>query len=198
MKQFSIPMALVDYIPVVLFVMAAWILIKDLGKKMNKVSYYLFLIGVCLVSSAGLLKATYKLLYALNIGDFLWMSNQFFSNQAFGFLLAGIGIVMFVLNKNTMYSFLPTMALVGIMVVGLGAMDAGLCFIANKMKKRNALICFVISFFLSLMMGYLSSRDFDKAIMNWIAQGINTIGQLLLYIGVRTLDKAGLTELNIN
>ncbi len=195
MKQFSVPMALVDYIPVALLMLAAGILIRDLNKKMSRPSFIMFAAGVSLVGCAGFLKATYKLLYALNAGDFLWMSNQFFSNQSFGFLLAGIGIMMFVLDKkNRAYSFLPTMALVGIMVVGLGAMDAGLCFLANRMKKRNALVCFIISFFLCLMMGYLSSKDFDKAFMNWVAQGINTAGQLLLYLGVNILHKAGLKD----
>ena len=193
MKQFSVSMALVDYIPVVFFCLASLMLIKDLQKKMSKASLYVFAAGAFLVTAAGFLKAGYKLLYALHIGDFLWMSEQFFSNQSLGFLLAGVGLMMHVMSKNERaYGFLPTMALVGIMVVGLGAMDAALCSIANKMIKRNALICFIVSFFLCLMMGYLSSKDFDKAFMNWIAQFINIAGQGLFYLGVRILHKAGL------
>ncbi len=193
MKQFSVPMALMDYIPVILFALASSLVLKDLRKKMSKISFFLYAAGAGLVTAAGFLKATYKLLYAFGVGDFVWMSDQFFSNQSIGFLLAGLGLLLFVLSKeNRAYAFLPTMALVGIMVVGLGAMDASLCYLANKMKKRNALVCFIVSFFLCLMMGYLSSKDFDKAFMNWIAQGINVCGQALLYAGVRILHKAGL------
>ena len=194
MKEYNVPMALVDYIPVVLFFLATNKVYKALGNRMSKNSKILFLSGVYLVTIAGALKATYKLLYALNIGDFVWLNNQFFSNQAIGFLLAGIGISIAVINKkdSTVYAFLPTMALVGIMIIGLGAMDASLCYVASKMKKRSALVLFVISFFLSLGMGYLSSRNFDTAAMNWAAQGINTVGQLCLYIGVNILDNAGL------
>ena len=194
MKEYNVPMALVDYIPVVLFFLATNKAYKALGNRMSKISKILFLSGVYLVTIAGALKATYKLLYALNIGDFVWLNNQFFSNQAIGFLLAGIGISIAVINKkdSTVYAFLPTMALVGIMIIGLGAMDASLCYVASKMKKRSALVLFVISFFLSLGMGYLSSRNFDTAAMNWAAQGINTVGQLCLYIGVNILDNAGL------
>lgn len=188
-------MALVDYIPVILFLLATGLLIKDLQEKMNRPAFLLFAGGTGLVTAAGLLKATYKLLYALNVGDFAWMSAQFFSNQAFGFLLAGVGLMMHVLKKERTYAFLPTMALVGIMVVGLGAMDAGLCFLANRLKKRNALVCFIVSFFLSLAMGYLSTKNFDKAFMNWIAQLVNLCGQFLLYLGCRILHKAGLKEL---
>ena len=79
MKQFSIPMALIDYIPVVLFILANGLLIKNFRNKMNKISFYLLVVGTVLVSGAGFLKATYKLLHAMNVGDFMWMSNQFFS-----------------------------------------------------------------------------------------------------------------------
>ena len=193
MKEFSVPMALVDYIPVVLFTMAASILSKDLKNKMSAAAFCIFTAGASLVTAAGFLKASYKLLYVLHIGDFAWMSAQMFPNQSLGFLLAGVGLMMHVMSKqNRAYGFIPTMALVGIMVVGLGAMDAALCSIANKMKKRKALVCFIVSFFLSLAMGYLSSKDFDKAFMNWVAQCINICGQALFFAGVKILDKAGL------
>ena len=189
-------MALVDYLPVIFFLLGTSLIAKDFKHAMSKATYILFRIGSLLVFAAGALKATYKLLYALKVGEFAWMSNQFFSNQAFGFLLTGIGITLAVIRpkKNTAYALIPTMGLVGIMVVGLGAMDASLAFLASKLKKRSALVCFIVSFFLSLCMGYLSTKDFDKAFMNWLAQGINVIGQLLLYAGARMLHKAGLKD----
>ena len=196
MKQFSVPMALVDYIPVILFALGAVNIQKDLKGRTGNAFGLLSKIGMAFVAVAGFLKATYKLLYALHIGDFLWMSNQFFSNQAIGFLLAGIGLMGCVMAKkgNTSYAFLPTMALVGIMVVGLGAMDAALCYVSNHLKNRKALVMYIVSFFLCLMMGYLSSRDFDKAVMNWIAQLINVCGQGLFYLGSRELHKSGLNN----
>lgn len=193
MKQFSVPMALVDYIPVILFCLSFLTVFKDLKDKIATVVKALIAAGGVLVIAAGGLKATYKLLYALNIGDFEWMSNQFFSNQAFGFLLLGIGLVLTVkpVSKH-LNALFPTMVLVLLMVIGLGAMDAVLAYYATKMKKRSALVCFIVSFFMTMMMGYLSSRDFSQASMNWIAQAINCVGMLLLYLGVRSLDKAGL------
>ncbi len=189
MKQFTVPMALVDYIPVILFCLGALTIIKEFRKKMSSVSFFLFVAGAVLVTAAGFLKASYKLLYALGVGDFVWMSAQMFSNQSIGFLLAGIGLTIFALNKDRTYAFLPTMALVGIMVLGLCAMDASLCYIATRMNKRKALPCFIVSFFMCLMMGYLSSKDFDQAFMNWIAQIINIIGQGLFLVGTRILHK---------
>lgn len=194
-KEFSLIMALVDYIPVILFLMAMATIIKDINHKLGTISKVMLYFGIFLIVTAGGFKATYKLLHALKIGDFTWMSNQFFSNQAFGFLLAGAGLIttLYKAERTTAYA-LPTMALVGIMIFGLGAMDAGLCYIASKMKKRNALICFILSFFLILVMGYLSSKDFDKAYMNWIAQCINILGQSLFYAGTVILHKAGLKQ----
>lgn len=46
---------------------------------------------------------------------------------------------------------------------------------------------FIVSFFLSMMMGYLSSRDFTQALMNWVAEIVNICGQVLLYLGCKSL-----------
>ena len=44
-------------------------------------------------------------------------------------------------------------------------------------------------------MGYLSSQDFTQASMNWIAEGVNIIGQGSLLAGVLVLRKAGLEKI---
>ena len=196
MNSFTVPMALVDCLPVILFLLGTMIIVKDLKSRISGIAWIMFTIGIIMVTAAGTLKAVYKLLYALNIADIVWMTNQFFSNQAIGFLLAGIGLTVGVTSlKGKTFALIPTMALVGIMVIGLGAMDASLCFLASRLKKRSALVCFIVSFFLCLGMGYLSSKDFTQASMNWIAQGVNLAGQLLLYIGCRILHNAGLADL---
>jgi len=46
-------------------------------------------------------------------------------------------------------------------------------------------------------MGYLSSKDFSLSYINWIAQGINIVGQGLLLYGVVVMQRAGLSELII-
>ena len=46
MNDFSIGMALVDYIPVILFAVAAVILMRDLYDKMGKTAFALFSAGV--------------------------------------------------------------------------------------------------------------------------------------------------------
>ena len=207
MKEYSIPMAVFDLLPVVFFIAGTMTIAGDLKHKMTLPSRILFVGGSWIVGAAGLLKALYKLIYSLGLGDFAWMSGQFFYNQAFGFLLAGIGITIAVtqLDKTKAdgsgsgkaYSIvpIPIMALVGIMVAGLAALDASLCFLAAKLKKRNALVLFIFSFFMCLGMGYLSSRNYEKASMNWIAEGVNAVGQFAFLAGCNILHEAGLGEL---
>lgn len=203
MKDFSIAMAFVDYIPVIFFAVAAVILQRDLYNKMSKGAFALFAAGTINVFCAGALKATYKLLYAANICDFEPLNAMFFPVQSIGFLLAGIGMIAMLCFKqkkgDSLLSVAPvvwsgTFLFVGLMVAGLGCIDAGLSYLSVKLKKTWVVALFVFSFICSLCMGYLSSRDFAEASMNWIAEGVNVVGQGCLMAGVIILHKNGLAE----
>ena len=203
MNDFSIPMALVDYIPVLMFGYGAAILQRDLYNKMSKGAFALFAAGTINVFAAGALKATYKLLYAANICDFRPLSDMFFPVQSIGFLLAGLAMLLFMFRKKSrevqMLSVAPvlwngTFLFVGLMVAGLGCMYSGLCYLAVKLKKPAVIALFVVAFFCCMGMGYLSSKDFTEAAMNWMAEGINVVGQGSFLAGVLLLDKAGLEK----
>ena len=204
--DFTVSMALVDYIPVIFFGIAAVILLRDLYNKMSKGAFALFSAGVINVTIAGALKATWKLLYAAGAFDFEALNHMFFPVQSIGFLLAGIGILaMLCFNqteKTAVLALAPpvfsgTFVFVGLMVAGLGIMDAVLCVLCVKLKKPWLIALFVLSFFCSLCMGYLSSQDFAEASMNWIAEGVNVIGQGTLLTGVILLHKNGLADLTL-
>lgn len=200
-------MALVDYIPVICFAIASVILMRDLYNKMNKCSFALFAAGTIDIILAGGLKATYKLLYAAGACDFEALSAMFFPVQSIGFVLAGIGILLLLTEKKGKGSvalavapplFKGTFVFVGLMVAGLGILDTVLSIIAVKMKKPWLIAIFAVSFVCSLGMGYLSSKDFAEAAMNWIAEGVNVVGQGALLAGVYLLHKNGFAELEIN
>ncbi len=204
MKEFSVGMALVDYIPVILFAVGAVILQRDLYHKMSKDAFALFAAGTIDVIFAGALKATYKLLYAMAICDFQPLDEMFFPVQSLGFLLAGIGMVAMLCFKQQreekLLSAAPvvwsgTFLFVGLMVAGLGCMDAGLCYLSVKLKKPGVIALFVVAFLCALCMGYLSSRDFAEASMNWIAEGVNVVGQGCFLAGVWVLHKNGLAQM---
>ncbi len=204
MKDFSVLMALVDFIPVAFFAVAAVILQRDLYNKMSKGAFALFAAGTIDVICAGALKALYKLLYAVGLCDFEPLSQMFFPVQSIGFLLAGLGILAMLLHRqgNTLLAVAPpvfsgTFIFVSLMVAGLGCMDGALIYMAGKLKKRGLWVLFLVSFLCCLSMGYLSSKDFDSASMNWIAEGINVLGQGMLLLGTLALRKAGLKELEL-
>lgn len=193
-KEFSVPMAIVDYVPVIMFGIACFILIKSFTKNMNKAQFALFACGTIDVFIAGFLKATYKLLYATNVCDFEALNNIFFPVQSIGFLLAGVGMIWYVLKDKKVYTlavppvFSGTFVFVGFMCGGLLLLDVALCIIAKRMKKPWLMALFIVSFVCSLCMGYLSSKDFAQASMNWIAEGVNVLGQGLLLTGVLILN----------
>ena len=207
MNEFSVAMALVDYIPVALFAAAAVLLQRDLYNKMSKGAFALFAAGTVNVFCAGFLKATWKLLYAAGVCDFRALDEMFFPVQSIGFLLAGLGVlamVCFRQKEERVYTaaaapavFSGTFLFVGLMVAGLGCMNGGLAAVAVKMKKPAAVVLFIITFVCCMGMGYLSSQDFAKASMNWIAEGINVVGQGALLAGALTLHKSGLQEFSL-
>lgn len=206
MKNFSVTMALVDYIPVLFFAIAAVVLMRDLYNKMSKGAFALFAAGTINITCAGALKATYKLLYAAGVCDFEALSAVFFPVQSIGFLLAGIGVLAMLCHKQSQHTvsavaiptFSGTPLFVGLMVAGLGLMNTVFCILSVKIKKPMLIVLFVVSFICSLCMGYLSSHDFDKAAMNWIAEGVNIVGQGALLAGAVLLHKHGLSALKLH
>ena len=195
--EFTVGMALVDYIPVAFFAIAAVILMRDLRNKMGLINFIIFSLGVSGVAIAGACKATWKLIYAASQVDIAFLNKMFFPTQSIGFLLAGLGILLMLIAKKNRLLGVNTFVFIGMMVAGLGILDACLCVLAAKLKKGGVIAVFVLSFICSLCMGYLSSQDFTEAIWNWIAEGINVVGQGTLLLGVVMLHKNGLKELTL-
>ena len=195
---FTVPMALTDFIPVVLFGISAVLLIRDLKNKMTKGTFVCLLFGGCVGFLAGFLKALYKLLIALRIGAFPLLNDVFLPLQSTGLLLTGLSVVlMLALRKKAALMAPLTGGFIGMMVLGLGGMCAGLAVVAAKMGKKLLIPVFVLCFFCYMAMGYLASAKDGSAAMNWIEQGVNTIGQILLLLGVGTLHKAGLRAFSL-
>lgn len=203
MYEFSLLMGLVDYIPVFFFGAAALLLQRDLYNKMRKDAFVLFAAGTVNIFLAGFLKASWKLLYAAGICDFQALNSLFLPLQSIGFLLAGVGIVLMLCtgSKAVVAAAPPvfggSMVFIAMMVLGLGSICAVLSLLARKLRKTSALVCFVLAFLCSMGMGYMSGRDAHSAVVNWIEQGINCVGQGLLLWGTVTLHKSGLKELKL-
>lgn len=197
----TIPMAIVDFIPVILFLCASLILMRDLYHMMSKGAFALMSGGFIVIFVAGIFKALWKLLFAAGICDFEALNRAFFPMQTTGFVLAALGLVALVTRpQKKLYAVAPftsAMPFVALLVLGTAGVSCSLSAIAAKMKKHGIAVLFIVYLLIMLCMGYLSSRDFASPAMNWIGEGVNTAGQLLLLLSVRALDKAGLEQFEL-
>ena len=187
----TVPMALMDFVPVLLFGAAWVILYRDLKNKLNLCSGILLPLGAGLVFLAGFLKATWKMQKALGVPAVELFNKMMFPTQSVGFLLMAVGMLALMYGQRKSARSL-TMVWVMLTVLGNLGASAGLVWIASKVKKA-AVPLFIVAFVCSMMMGYLSSRDFAQASMHWIAQSVNTLGQGLLLVGALLVHKAGLS-----
>lgn len=201
MYNFTIPMALMDFIPVIFFGITAVFLLRDFYNKMGKGVYTLLAAGAVNVFLAGFCKALWKLLYAANICDFTALEEMFMPVNSLGLLFVGVAMVGMLCQKKkgAVLSvapplFVSSVPFIIMMVVGLGGLCTVLSIVAAKMKKAPVMILFILSFVCSMAMGYMSSRDSTLSWVNWAEQSINTVSQLCLMLGVITLHKAGLKE----
>lgn len=204
-NPYSVGMALVDFLPVLLFGAGAVIFQRDLYNKMSKGAFALFAAGTIDVLCAGALKALYKLLYALNVCDFAPLSAMFFPVQSIGFLLAGVGVIAMLVHRQgetlpaiaAPAAFSGTFLFVSLMVIGLGGMNFGIATLAKRLKKPLAAVLLCTTFVMCMIMGYLSSKNFDQAWLNWLAEGINIIGQGSFLLAAIILHRAGLASLKL-
>lgn len=187
----TVPMALMDFVPVLLFGAAWLILYRDLKNKLDLCSGVLLPLGAALVFLAGFLKATWKMQNAIGAAPVELFNKMMFPTQSVGFLLMAVGMLALMYGKRKSARSL-TMVWVMLTVLGNLGASAGLVWIASKVKKA-AVPLFIVAFVCSMMMGYLSSRDFAQASMHWIAQSVNTLGQALLLVGALLVHKAGLS-----
>ncbi len=198
MYNFTVPMALMDYLPVIFFGVTAVLLLRDLYNKMFKGAYALLAAGSVNVFLAGFCKATWKLLYAANICDFQALEQMFMPVNSLGLLFVGLSLIGMIIwkRKSVILAAPPvfsgSMVFIMAMVVGLGGLCTGLSVVAARMKKAGLIALFVLSFVFAMAMGYMASQDSTQAWVNWVEQSINTVSQLCLMIGTIALHKAGL------
>ena len=201
MYNFTIPMALMDFVPVFFFGVSAVILLRDLYNKMGKGTYALLAAGGVNVFLAGFCKALWKLLYAAGICDFVVLEKMFMPVNSLGLLFVGMSLVGMLIwkRKGAMLSVAPvaltsSMPFIMLMVVGLGGMCTALSIVSAKMKKGAVMILFILSFVCAMAMGYMSSQDSTQAWVNWAEQSINCVSQGCLMAGVLWLHKACLKD----
>ncbi len=202
MNGITVTMAIVDFIPVLLFFLAAVLLQRDLYDQLSKGAFALLASGSILVLISGVFKALWKILYALNICDYQALDISFFPMQGPGFLLVFLSLLAPLLKdgkkRPAAYSvgavpvFASNMPFVILQIIGCGGAQWCLFALALKMKRKLAAALFVVAFLFMLGMGYLSAAFDDSSAMHWLAQCVNIVSQGALLGGVVLLHRAGL------
>lgn len=194
METYSIPMAVFDFVPNIAFLVGAFFLVKIAVIAKGRPCSRMVMAGALLVALGGILKATWKLLYAANIADIQFFSELQFILLAPGFFGLLIAVIYLARNQSkksqmAVFAIAPwKLPLLFIMTItSLGAYGI-LTYISFRRKLPFAAAGFILSFIGVLLMGGLASQPQTVA-LQWIEQSINSIANIGFSIGTFLLYK---------
>ena len=201
----TVAMALVDCVPVVLFLVAAVILQRDLYDLLPKGAYSLVAAGSIMAFLGGFMKALWKLLYATGVCDYVLLDHALFTLQGPGFLLFFLGLTgLFWKGKKDVPSHAAlagapvatttSIPFIVMQVVGLGGAQVLLAVEGARRGRRLVPVAFALAFVFMLGMGYLGAKFDDSSSMHWVAQLTNTLSMACFLWGTLMLHAAGPKE----
>ena len=217
-QDYSIIMGLVDLLPVILFTLSGCIIIKVMFNELRKPFAVMICSGVTLSITAGLFKALWKILLALNVCDFYPFNVMFMPIQSLGFILMGVGLISLLFKKKeeksgdkvnvaTLPVILATLAatpaikedgsivFIAFLVIGAAMIATSLSYLAVKNKNWICLILFIVNFVGLIIMGAMkplsSKMGLDVTAANWVEQSVNTVAQAALLVGAYLMNKKG-------
>ena len=100
MDKWNVPMALLDTVPVFLFFLGCIELMRAFYPRMERVQYSMFSAGGIMVFLSGIMKAVWKFMYVLKIGDYAILSDSFFPVQSTGFVLLAMSTAGFAIEQK--------------------------------------------------------------------------------------------------
>ena len=193
----TVTMALVDCVPVALFLVAAVILQRDLYDRLPKGAYSLVAAGSIMAFLGGFMKALWKILYATGVCDYVLLDHALFTLQGPGFLLFFLGLtgLFWKGEKNASSALAPAATTTSIpfivmQVVGLGGAQVLLAAEGARRGKRLVPVAFALAFVFMLGMGYLGAKFDDSSSMHWVAQLTNTLSMACFLWGTLMLHAA--------
>lgn len=188
MENYTVPMAIFDFIPNIAFLVGAFFLVKIALIGKGQPCSRMVMAGALLVALGGILKATWKLLYAASIADIHFLGELQFillTPGFFGLLIAIILLARKQANNRQIAAFaiapwkLPLLFVMTI--TSLGAYGI-LTYISFRRKIPYAAIGFILAFIGVLLMGGLASQP-QTVSLQWIEQSINSIANIGFAIG---------------
>jgi len=190
----SIFMALMDFIPVLGFIIGIFYLTKvfTFSQKLDMV--WMVITGGGLIFFGGGLQATWKLFKALNIGDFQWMSQGQFIFMALGYSFFLISLFSLsrtkILAENISLTAMTVWKIPFLIIMTLASLGTYgiLAYIAFRRRLTLAGISFSIALLGVILMGGMASQTQSIA-MQWIEQSVNSFSNICFAVGCFLLFK---------
>jgi len=196
-ETYPLALALYDFVPVAFFLIGSIFLVRTSIWMCGLRCGRLAIAGSLLIFMGGFLKAIWKLLYTIGLGDFQLLSESQFPLVAPGFLMLLIAVIMMarsdkeartinaaplLLMATWKIPFLIVMTLTSMGVQGI------LTYVSFQRKSKLAAAGFIVAFLGLVGMGTLASGEQTLA-RQWIEQSVNLVGQMGFMVGSILLYK---------
>ena len=200
--NYSVIMAIVDFLPVLFYFLAAWLVASDLYKYVSKTVYGLLAAGSVMCFIGGAFKALWKLLFCFGI-NYPAFFTSFFPMQAPGFMLYFVGLIIAMkqlksgkgengLNMITAATVTSSVPLLAFQSIGSVGSLVCLTILGFRTKNKVAGIYFILAIvFLFGMVGLSVTLDSSLGWANWAEQGVNTVGQVFFFLGAKKMHEKG-------
>ncbi|HZU87132.1 MAG TPA: hypothetical protein VFF78_06590 [Anaerolineaceae bacterium] len=184
-QTYSIPMALMDILPNIAFLVGAFFLVKLALRERGSKCGRMLMLGSLLIFLGGTLKATWKLLMAAEVADVTLLSEQQFVLVGIGFVGMLVAVILIARQKLpkdggpatpilAMAAWkIPFLAIMTL--ASLGAQGI-LVYISFRRSIRIAAIFFIVAVLCMLGMAGMASGE-QTITRQWIEQSVNLIGQ---------------------
>jgi len=189
-EAYPLALALYDFIPVAFFLIGAIFLVRTSTRICGLRCSRLAIVGSLLIFLGGFLKAIWKLLFTIGVGDYLLLSESQFPLVAPGFLVVLIAVIMMARSDrearttNAAMLLITTWKIPFLIVMTLTSMGVQgiLTYVSFQRKAKLAAAGFIVAFLGLVGMGALASGEQTLA-RQWIEQSVNSVGQLGFMVG---------------
>ncbi len=196
-ETYPLALAVYDFVPVAFFLIGAIFFVRMAKQICDDRCGRLAMAGAVLVFLGGFLKAIWKLLFTLGVGDFQLLSESQFVLLAPGFLALLVVVIWMARSEGMVRErnaavmlamagwkipFLIVMTLASMGVQGI------LTYISFRRNAKLAAAGFIVAFLCLVGMGTMASGE-QTLRMQWIQQSVNTLGQLGFMMGSILLHK---------
>jgi len=189
--EYSLALSLVDYIPNLAFLADAIFLVKTVVCVRGRACSRMTMLGALLIFGGGVIKATWKLLVTLGVGNYTLMSDMQFALLAPGFFALLVTTILMARKERSdllrkggvVLAMAPwKIPLLAIMTISSLGTQGILAYLAFKRGLRPAGALFTVAVVCMLAMTAMSAGEQSVA-KQWVEETVNSIGQITFAVG---------------